>query len=51
MGGPLEGIKVVDIGWIMVGPVSARYLTELGASTIKIESGNVRFESATSSEM
>jgi benzylsuccinate CoA-transferase BbsF subunit len=33
----LKGLKVVDIGWIMVGPVSARYLTELGCSTIKAE--------------
>lgn len=37
MGAPLEGIRVVDIGWIMVGPVSARYLAELGADTIKVE--------------
>jgi benzylsuccinate CoA-transferase BbsF subunit len=35
----LEGLKVVDIGWIMVGPVSARYLTELGCETIKVETG------------
>jgi benzylsuccinate CoA-transferase BbsF subunit len=33
----LEGLKMVDIGWIMVGPVSARYLTELGVATIKAE--------------
>jgi benzylsuccinate CoA-transferase BbsF subunit len=33
----LEGLKVVDLGWIMVGPVSARYLTELGCATIKAE--------------
>ncbi len=34
---PLSGLKVVDIGWIMVGPMSARYLTELGAYTLKVE--------------
>lgn len=34
---PLDGLKVVDIGWIMVGPMSARYLAELGADTIKVE--------------
>jgi benzylsuccinate CoA-transferase BbsF subunit len=34
---PLEGLKVVDIGWLMVGPVSARYLADLGADTIKLE--------------
>lgn len=39
MAAPLAGIKVVDIGWLMVGPVSARYLTDLGADTIKVESG------------
>ncbi|WP_337188137.1 CoA transferase [Phenylobacterium sp.] len=37
MAAPLEGLKVVDMGWIMVGPVSARYLAELGATTIKVE--------------
>jgi benzylsuccinate CoA-transferase BbsF subunit len=36
---PLEGLNVVDIGWLMVGPVSARYLAELGADTIKVETG------------
>lgn len=39
MPGPLEGLKVVDIGWLMVGPMSARYLTDLGADTIKVETG------------
>lgn len=37
MAAALEGLKVVDLGWIMVGPVSARYLTELGCDTIKAE--------------
>jgi benzylsuccinate CoA-transferase BbsF subunit len=37
MSAPLQGLKVVDIGWIVVGPRSARYLTELGADTIKVE--------------
>jgi benzylsuccinate CoA-transferase BbsF subunit len=37
MAAALEGLKLVDIGWIMVGPVSARYLTELGVATIKAE--------------
>jgi benzylsuccinate CoA-transferase BbsF subunit len=39
MGAPLEGLKVVDIGWLMVGPMSARYLADLGADTIKVETG------------
>jgi benzylsuccinate CoA-transferase BbsF subunit len=37
MASPLEGLKLVDIGWLMVGPISARYLAELGAETIKVE--------------
>ena len=39
MPAPLEGLRVLDLGWLMVGPISARYLTDLGADTIKLESG------------
>jgi benzylsuccinate CoA-transferase BbsF subunit len=39
---PLEGLKQVDIGWIMVGPVSARYLAELGVQTVKVETDKRR---------
>lgn len=35
---PLEGLKVVDMAWLMVGPESARYLADLGADVIKLES-------------
>ena len=35
---PLENITVLDLGWLMVGPLSARYLAELGATVIKVES-------------
>jgi len=38
MGLPLKGITVLDLGWLMVGPISARYLGELGARVIKVES-------------
>jgi benzylsuccinate CoA-transferase BbsF subunit len=38
MSRPLEGLKVVDMGWLMVGPESARYLGDLGADVIKVES-------------
>lgn len=36
--GPLHGIVVLDLGWLMVAPVSARMLAEMGATVIKIES-------------
>lgn len=38
MSAPLQGIKVVDMGWLMVGPESARYLADLGAEVLKVES-------------
>ena len=38
MSAPLEGLKVVDMGWLMVGPESARYLADLGADVVKLES-------------
>jgi benzylsuccinate CoA-transferase BbsF subunit len=39
MAPPLEGLKVVDMGWLMVGPESARCLADLGADVVKLESG------------
>lgn len=34
----LKGLKVVDMGWLMAGPEAARYLGDLGAVVIKLES-------------
>jgi len=33
-----EGVKVLDFGWIGVGPITARYFADHGATTIRIES-------------
>jgi crotonobetainyl-CoA:carnitine CoA-transferase CaiB-like acyl-CoA transferase len=35
---PLQGVKVLDLSWVMVGPVSGRYLADLGANVVKVES-------------
>ena len=33
-----DGIKVVDFGWIGVGPITARYFADNGATVIRVES-------------
>src|SRR5579863_5253627 len=38
MTAPLADLKVLDLSWVMVGPVSGRYLADLGADVIKVES-------------
>lgn len=37
---PLDGVKVVDVSWVMVGPSVARYLADYGATVIHVESAS-----------
>jgi crotonobetainyl-CoA:carnitine CoA-transferase CaiB-like acyl-CoA transferase len=37
--GPLKGIKILDLTRLLPGPLCASYLTRLGATVVKIESG------------
>ena len=36
MSTPLEGVRVLDLSWVMVGPVSGRYLADLGFRCIDL---------------
>ncbi len=34
---PFDGIKVADFSWIMVGPTTAKYLADHGATVVRVE--------------
>ncbi|MFC1991095.1 CoA transferase, partial [Chloroflexota bacterium] len=44
----LEGVKVVDFSWVLVGPLMVKYLADHGATVIHIES-STRIDNARSS--
>ena len=33
-----EGLKIVDFGWMVVGPLTVKYLADQGAQVIHVES-------------
>jgi len=37
---PFEGVKVADFSWVGVGPTTAKYLADHGATTVRIEAAN-----------
>ncbi|PZC46679.1 MAG: benzylsuccinate CoA-transferase BbsF subunit [Chloroflexi bacterium] len=35
---PLQGIRVLDFGWVMAAPITAHLMADMGAEVIKVES-------------
>lgn len=42
---PLDGVKILDLMWVMAGPAGTRVLTDLGATVVRVESSH-RVETA-----
>ena len=34
---PFEGLKIVDISWVVVGPTTVKYLADHGATVVRVE--------------
>lgn len=37
---PFSGLKVADFSWVGVGPITAKYLADHGATTVRVETSN-----------
>jgi crotonobetainyl-CoA:carnitine CoA-transferase CaiB-like acyl-CoA transferase len=37
---PFSGIKIADLSWIAVGPTTAKYLADHGATTVRVETSD-----------
>ena len=37
---PFDGIKVADFSWIWVGPTTAKYFADHGATVVRVETEN-----------